>query len=323
MRGLALLSVWICSPVHAESVYLRHAKLEAAKATINATAEYEDISGDALKAMDPNAALQYVKKKIDRPDWTRPVKLQENKMYYSQDGQDKYIDQVLHGLRKGFVVEAGAYDGETLSNSLFFERSRDYRCLLVEPNPDLYRRIVNKNRRCFRVQAGISTNAKIDTFPFQLAGVYGGFTKDYTKLDKARVKADHNDDVQERDYRSNQTTDSSDRVITVEAYPFNMMMQSIGVDTVDVFSLDTEGSELGILRAINFQTIQIGVICVEHNAGYKREGQNPNAIRRSQIKEHLQSKGFKLFRFTPQDDFYGNVKYFNQRGIPFPQSRGK
>ena len=37
--------------------------------------------------------------------------------------------------RKGFFIEAGANDGVTQSNTLFFERHRGWRGLLVEPIP--------------------------------------------------------------------------------------------------------------------------------------------------------------------------------------------
>jgi hypothetical protein len=40
----------------------------------------------------------------------------------------------------GFYVEAGANDGITQSNTLFFARYRGWRGLLVEPVPDLARR---------------------------------------------------------------------------------------------------------------------------------------------------------------------------------------
>ena len=45
----------------------------------------------------------------------------KNKKDFSQVGQSKYIDSVLNSKRNGFFVEAGGYDGEDMSNSLFFE----------------------------------------------------------------------------------------------------------------------------------------------------------------------------------------------------------
>jgi len=45
---------------------------------------------------------------------------------------DCFVDHILSSKRNGFFVEIGAYDGELHSNSLFLERVRGWRGLLVE-----------------------------------------------------------------------------------------------------------------------------------------------------------------------------------------------
>ena len=51
-----------------------------------------------------------------------------------QIGVPKIIDELLGGKQNGFYIESGGYDGEDLSNSLFFELKRNFTGLLVEPN---------------------------------------------------------------------------------------------------------------------------------------------------------------------------------------------
>src|SRR6476660_9524112 len=47
--------------------------------------------------------------------------------YFSQYGQDKFIDQVLfEGERNGVFLDVGAYDGVTINNSYFLEQSRGW-----------------------------------------------------------------------------------------------------------------------------------------------------------------------------------------------------
>ena len=41
-------------------------------------------------------------------------------------------------IKDGFFIEAGAFDGETFSNTLFFELKQNWTGLLVEPNPDVF-----------------------------------------------------------------------------------------------------------------------------------------------------------------------------------------
>ncbi len=38
--------------------------------------------------------------------------------------------------KEGFFIEAGAFDGEIYSNSLYYELKQGWTGLLVEPNPD-------------------------------------------------------------------------------------------------------------------------------------------------------------------------------------------
>ena len=46
------------------------------------------------------------------------------------------VSDLFKDQNEGFFIEAGAYDGEVYSNSLYFEIKRGWKGLLVEPNPD-------------------------------------------------------------------------------------------------------------------------------------------------------------------------------------------
>lgn len=47
-------------------------------------------------------------------------------------------------IKNGFYIEAGAFDGEHSSNSLYYEVVHGWNGLLVEPNPDAYRDMLSK-----------------------------------------------------------------------------------------------------------------------------------------------------------------------------------
>ena len=64
----------------------------------------------------------------------------------AQYNQPKEVDHILKGAREKFFVEAGAFDGEVYSNSLFFEVERNWTGLLVEPNPEPFKRLQQKGR---------------------------------------------------------------------------------------------------------------------------------------------------------------------------------
>ena len=60
-----------------------------------------------------------------------------------QLGQPKIINEQIfkNKIKNGFYVEAGAYDGELFSNSLFYEVEKGWNGLLVEPHPDAFNKM--------------------------------------------------------------------------------------------------------------------------------------------------------------------------------------
>ena len=60
------------------------------------------------------------------------------KYFSGQHNQSWIIDDLLGGRSNGYFLEAGAWDGTYLSNSLFFEVERNWTGLLVEvKNPNV------------------------------------------------------------------------------------------------------------------------------------------------------------------------------------------
>ena len=56
----------------------------------------------------------------------------------------RHLVDLFGRQRKGFFIEAGAYDGEMISNKLYLEKKMGWTGLLVEPNPDAFAELVNK-----------------------------------------------------------------------------------------------------------------------------------------------------------------------------------
>ena len=57
----------------------------------------------------------------------------------------------------GFFIEAGAFDGYTISNSLLFEVGLNWTGLLVEPNPDAVEQLLKVNRKAWVLPHCFST----------------------------------------------------------------------------------------------------------------------------------------------------------------------
>jgi len=79
-----------------------------------------------------------------------------------------------HNMRKGgFFFEAGAFDGENLSNSLLFELKYGWTGLLVEPNPDAFAKMKGKRRRAWLSPKCLSTKTTPEIVEFDAAGLFG------------------------------------------------------------------------------------------------------------------------------------------------------
>ena len=65
-----------------------------------------------------------------------------------QANQPILIDEKVfkNRIKNGFFIEAGAYDGEIFSNTLFFELKQRWTGLLIEPNPDAFKLLKKKVR---------------------------------------------------------------------------------------------------------------------------------------------------------------------------------
>ena len=98
--------------------------------------------------------------------------------------------------------------------------------------------------------------------------------------------------------------------VSVPCYPLDQVLKAIGRSVVDYWSLDTEGSEVKILNATDFDAIEVGLITVEH----QRKRPKRNAIHTV-----LESRGFKRVRCDNLDDLYASTAYLAKRGIHVPR----
>ena len=75
--------------------------------------------------------------------------------------------------------------------------------------------------------------------------------------------------------------------VKVQCFPLHMILLALNVTTVDVFSLDVEGNELGVLRTIPFDLITFKVLVIEYQ--FVEGGKKG-------LREFLERKGFIFYR---------------------------
>jgi FkbM family methyltransferase len=193
--------------------------------------------------------------------------------------QDLLVVFLLKGKRNGFFVEFGATNGLDLSNTAILERDFQWKGLLAEP-AKCWHAVLKENRsatvdhRCVWSQTG-------ETLTFKA-----------TEIAELSTLATLVDTDFNRDGRAN------GKVYPVETISLNDLLKFHKCPRqIDYLSIDTEGSELEILRAFKFDDYDISIITVEHNF------REPD---RQVIFDLLTSKGLvRLFDiFSKFDDWY-------------------
>lgn len=175
---------------------------------------------------------------------TEPVK-------QGQVGQAKAVDKFFNEKTDGFFIEAGAFNGEYLSNTLFLETNRNWTGLLVEPNKVAFQGLLTKQRKAWSINSCLSIHKYPEQMTFDGADVYGGVVSGDVRLPSGLLKM-----------RDTVPTEKRNRY-TVQCLPLYSILLALGNPTVDLLSLDVEGAELAVLRTLPWEEVNIRSVVVE------------------------------------------------------------
>ena len=160
----------------------------------------------------------------------------------SQLGQDLFALFCSNFKKRGFFLEIGATDGQSLSNTWILEKRFGWSGLLVEParrwHGDLFR-----NRSCSIDTRAVwpSSDGSVGFYELAMSSAVAPVAKSEDKL------------AARREYE----------VATV--HPVDLLKAHQVPKRIDFLSLDTEGSELQILESFPFNNYEVLVACIEHN----------------------------------------------------------
>lgn len=199
-------------------------------------------------------------------------------MNYSQIGQDLEVLKFYNNKTEGYFIEIGASNGINLSNTYLLEKDYHWKGICVEPIPKNFE-LLCKNR------------------PNSLCcdkAVYNESNKEVV-FDIAN-NCDLLSGISENIDRHKSSVDANKTTMIVETISLNDLLETYNAPLfMEYLSLDTEGSELEILKSLDFQKYKFGLIDVEHNFIEPR---------RSQIRDLLTSNGYIYLRENQFDDCY-------------------
>ena len=204
--------------------------------------------------------------------------------YYSQCGQDKYLNEVIFKNKKnGVFVDIGAHDGISFSNTCYFEQYLGWTGLCVEPYSERFEELCH-NRKAICVQCCVSNFNGSAEF-LKISGpkdseMLSGMYNSYDPRHVTRIKDQIND------------LGGTAELIQVPVVTLTSLLLQHNLKKVDFISIDTEGGELEIIKSIDFNVIDIDVIVVENNYG------TPD------ITNFLADKGYHCVGQIEQDQIY-------------------
>ncbi|KAA0203236.1 hypothetical protein HAZT_HAZT004354 [Hyalella azteca] len=159
-------------------------------------------------------------------------------------------------------VEAGAYDGEFLSNTLMLEKEHGWRGLLIEPNRKSFEKLLAKHRKAWAINACLSTNPFPSQVPkprsesFTTVEASGKIDFIANAIPGAKPGPNGMNDTGKASSRLSRFYNYSDDTLrpagreTVQCLPLYSITRALNMNHINLFSLDVEGAEMDILKTI-------------------------------------------------------------------------
>lgn len=197
---------------------------------------------------------------------------------------DYKLNQYFLGKRNGFFIEAGANDGKTQSNTLYFEFYKNWTGILIEPVTELAHAChINRSIATRIVNCALVSNE----YESRTAEIV--FTPDCGGL-LSVINDDNADKMMQR-------TKEKGVFQTVSARTLNEILNDVRrPGKIDLLVLDIEGYEIEALKGIDFEKWQIEYLLIE-------ELEENNVI-----SELLSPYYERIDQFSEHDYFYKRKK---------------
>jgi FkbM family methyltransferase len=179
---------------------------------------------------------------------------------YSCRGEiDKKLKKIIgEKKRNGFFLEIGAYNGYSESVSLRFENEFGWKGLLIEPNP-IHFKYLKKNR-----SYNICLNLICLSKKFLKKKLF------IKNLNQMSYIVDNDNKPYFNDYPTDRIKNLAKDSFSGNFKKFKCTVETLenifkklDIKKIDLAIIDVEGSELDLLKGINFNNVDIRYFCIE------------------------------------------------------------
>nr|WP_321445676.1 FkbM family methyltransferase [uncultured Cohaesibacter sp.] len=188
---------------------------------------------------------KYLSENLHRKIW-----ILENKFlrggYFGLNGLDRKLAEYLN-YDNGFYVELGANDGVTQCNSLHFEIMKNWRGILIEPDPHNF-------HKCKSARSQSNAVFCAACVPFDFPDKFVEIK--YNNLCSVAIGLDLDN--------PNVGNIENDISFGAKAVPLNTILNTANAPKrIDLLSLDVEGAELYVLKGLDFTAYRFSYMLIE------------------------------------------------------------
>ena len=169
----------------------------------------------------------------------------------SQLFQDLFVLFFLRGKKNGGFLEFGATNGVDFSNTKSLEEKFSWQGVLAEPSPQWHDQL-QKNRPSAQILTDCVFSSSGESLDF-----FVSHTGEYSTLQEYRNSSNHADNLNRNE---------AGKLVKVSTISLNdVFVKYFDSKPIDYMSVDTEGSELTILKSFDFEKFAPKLVTVEHN----------------------------------------------------------
>ena len=180
-------------------------------------------------------------------------------MKYSQNNEDQIIVNYFNNAKNLNILDIGANDGITLSNSYKVINELNWNACLIEPSPTAFKKLFklyNDNPDIFLFNYALSN--KSGEFTFYDSGTH------LNNNDTSLLSTLHKSEL-------DRWTKETFKEIIVKCKTINSFILESPIKTFDVISIDVEGEDYNVLTQLNLTELNCKMLIVEFNGKDKQK----------------------------------------------------